>query len=86
MVEWVEEPVPGYLKRPAPRDEEAAKQLKMRTLTNLYNRRPQWLADAHGALDAAVAAACGWDNEISEEDALAELLALNLAEGEALKY
>ena len=79
-VEWVDEPVPGYPKRPVPRDEAAAKELKKRTLTNLYNARPQWLADAHAALDAAVAAAYGWDADISEEDALAALLALNLAE------
>ena len=46
-VEWVEEPVPGYPKRPVPRDEDAAKALRKRTLTNLYNARPQWLADAH---------------------------------------
>ena len=56
-VEWIDEPVPGYPKRPVPRDETAAKVLKKRTLTNLYNARPQWLADAHAALDAAVAAA-----------------------------
>ena len=37
-MEWVEEPVPGYPKRPVPRDEEAAKALKKRTLTNLYKR------------------------------------------------
>ena len=55
-------------------------ELKKRTLTNLYNQRPVWLADAHAALDAAVAAAYGWmdyadtmpDNEI-----VARLLALN---------
>ena len=38
--EWVDrgdEPVPGYPKRPVPRDEDAAKALKKRTLTNLYN-------------------------------------------------
>ena len=79
-VEWIDEPVPGYPKRPVPRDEAAAKELKKRTLTNLYNARPQWLADAHAALDGAVAAAYGWDADISEEDALGELLALNLAE------
>ena len=76
-VEWVDEPVPGYPKRPVARDEAAANELKRRTLTNLYNARPQWLADAHTALDAAVAAAYGWDAEISEEDALAQLLAFN---------
>ena len=53
----------------------------MRTLTSLDNARPQWLADAQAALDAAVAAAYGWDADISEEDALGALLGLNLAEG-----
>ena len=76
-VEWVVEPVPGYPKRPVPRDENAAKALKKRTLTNLYNARPQWLADAHEALDAAVAAAYGWSADISDDDVLRELLALN---------
>ena len=76
-VEWVDEPVPGYPKRPVPRDEAAARALKKRTLTNLYNARPQWLADAHDALDAAVAAAYGWPADISEDDFLRELLALN---------
>ncbi len=78
-VEWVDEPVPGYPKRPVPRDAAAEKELKKRTLTNLYNARPQWLANAHAALDAAVAAAYGWDADISEEDALGKLLDLNLA-------
>ena len=77
-VEWIDEPVPGYPKRPVPRDETAAQQLKKRTLTNLYNARPQWLADAHAALDAAVAAAYGWDADISDDEALQKLLALNL--------
>ena len=78
-VEWVDEPAPGYPKRPVPPNEEAAKALKKRTLTNLYNTRPQWLADAHAALDAAVAAAYGWSADISDDEALRELLALNLA-------
>ena len=76
-VEWVEEPVPGYPKRPIPRDEAAAKAVKKRTLTNLYNARPQWLVDAHKALDATVAAAYGWSADISDDDVLRELLALN---------
>lgn len=79
-VEWVDEPVPGYPQRPVPRNDAAAKELKKRTLTSLYNARPQWLADAHASLDAAVAAAYGWNADISEEDALAALLDLNLAE------
>ena len=78
-VEWVDEPVPGYPKRPVARTEEAARQLKSRTLTTLYNTCPQWLTDAHAALDAAVAAAYGWDTDIGEEEALGELLGLNLA-------
>ena len=65
-------------RRPVARDEAAATQLKQRTLTNLYNNRPQWLANAHAALDSATAAAYGWPGDISEEDALGELLALNL--------
>jgi type II restriction/modification system DNA methylase subunit YeeA len=54
------EVVPGYPDRILPKDEEAAKELKKRTLTNLYNARPQWLANAHAALDQAVAEAYGW--------------------------
>ncbi len=80
-VEWVDEPVPGYPKRPVPRDEATAKELKQRTLTNLYNARPQWLVDAHAALDAAVAEAYGWDAGTSEDEALGELLELNLRNG-----
>ena len=80
-VEWVEELAPGYPKRPVARDEAAGKKLKARTLTNLYNARPQWLADAHAVLDDAVAAAYGWDAGLSEEDALRNLLALNAAGG-----
>ena len=78
-VEWVDEPVPGYPTRPAPRDEATATALKTRTLTSLYNARPTWLADAHAVLDAAVATAYGWPVDISDDDVLAALLALNLA-------
>ncbi len=76
-VEWVDEPVPGYPPRPVPRDKKAATELKKRTLTNLYNARPQWLADAHARLDAAVAAAYGWPDGITDDEALSKLLALN---------
>ena len=70
--------MPGYPDRILPKDVEAAVKLKERTLTNLYNQRPQWLADAHTALDRAVASAYGWPEDIAIEDALARLLALNL--------
>ena len=76
-VEWVEEPVPGYPTRPAPRDDYAAKALKKRTLTNLYNARPQWLLDAHAWLDAAAAAAYGWSATITQDAVLRKLLARN---------
>ena len=82
-VEWVNEPVPGYPKRPVARDEAAARELKARTLTNLYNARLQWLDDAHEALDAAVAAAYGWDAGITEDEGLERLLALNLTKSKA---
>lgn len=73
------EVVPGYPDRILPKDAEAAATLRERTLTNLYNARPQWLTDAHRDLDAAVASAYGWPAEISEQDALAKLLELNLS-------
>ena len=80
-MEWVEEPVPGYPPRPVPRDKKAAKALKKRTLTNLYNVRPQWLVDVHARLDAAVATAYGWPADITDDAALRELLARNLSGG-----
>jgi hypothetical protein len=58
-----------------------AAQLQKRTLTNLYNERPAWLAAAHAQLDAAVCAAYGWPPDLSDEEVLARLLALNLARG-----
>ncbi len=74
---------PIYPDRILPKDAHAAAILRERTLTNLYNLRPQWLVDAHRDLDAAVAAAYGWPADISEEDALARLLELNLARAAA---
>jgi hypothetical protein len=62
----------------APKDAACAKELKKRTLTNLYNQRPQWLAIAHEKLDAAVFAAYGWKPALSDDEPLAKLLALNL--------
>jgi hypothetical protein len=52
--------------------------LAKRTLTNLYNQRPTWLANAHADLDAAVFAAYGWPPDLSNADILERLLALNL--------
>jgi hypothetical protein len=64
--------------RTVARDEGCAKQLKKRTLTNLYNQRPTWLDLAHQRLDEAVFAAYGWDPGLSDDDLLAALLELNL--------
>jgi len=55
----------------------SAAELKKRTLTNLYNQRPQWLEDAHRALDKAVVAAYGWPEDLSDTEILERLLALN---------
>ena len=63
------------------------RELRRRTLTNLYNRPPTWLLNAHAALDDAVVAAYGWPADLGDEAALQRLLALNLeraaAEGAA---
>jgi len=75
-VDRVPEVVPGYPDRVIPKPEHAA-ELKKRTLTNLYNQRPAWLDHAHRALDEAVAAAYGWPADLSEDEVLRRLLALN---------
>ena len=75
--EWVDEPVSRLPRRPVLRDEAAATAPKKRTLTNLYNARPQWFVDAHAALDDAVAAAYGWPADVGADDALRKLLDLN---------
>jgi len=67
----VPEVVAGYPDRIVPVTPKAAAILKKRTFTNLYNERPAWLDNAHRDLDAAVAAAYGWPNDIGEEGALA---------------
>ncbi|MDP1714347.1 MAG: N-6 DNA methylase [Anaerolineales bacterium] len=54
---------------------------KKRTLTNLYNARPTWLELAHKRLDEAVFAAYGWKSDLSDEEILERLLALNLERG-----
>jgi hypothetical protein len=69
----------GWLNPPGLSDADLAK----RTLTNLYNARPTWLAQAHDRLDAAVLAAYGWPANINREDLLARLLELNLSRAKA---
>ena len=65
-------------RRLVPNSDEAARELDRRTLTNLYNQRPTWLQLAHQALDADVFAAYGWPQNLSDEQILEKLLALNL--------
>ena len=64
--------------RTVPNSEEAAKELKKRTLTNLYNHRPTWLDLAHKKLDEAVFAAYAWPPTMTDDELLAALLELNL--------
>jgi type II restriction/modification system DNA methylase subunit YeeA len=56
---------------------------KKRTLTNLYNQRPTWLDLAHKRLDVAVFDAYSWPHDLSDEDILSRLLALNLERAKA---
>jgi len=82
LVERVPEVVEGYPDRILPKDEAAAKELKKRTLTNLYNARPAWLDHAHRALDKAVAEAYGWGDDfraglLTDDEILARLFRLN---------
>jgi len=58
-------------------------ELKKRTLTTLYNQRPAWLDLAHRALDRAVLDAYGWPHDLTDEQLLERLLALNLARAAA---
>ena len=81
-----EEPdvLPSLPPRLLPVDEDAERELRRRTLTNLYNARPAWLSHLHTALDTAVFAAYGWPesaapSELGEEELLGRLLAVNLA-------
>jgi type II restriction/modification system DNA methylase subunit YeeA len=87
LVDRVPEVVPGFPDRLVPKNADAARQLKNRTLTALYNKRGTaegaWLDHLHADLDRAVAAAYGWPADISTDDALARLLELNHARATA---
>ena len=81
MVNIVPEVAPGFPDRIMPKDAAAEAILRKRTLTNLYNTRrtPEgaWLDNLHRTLDEAVAVAYGWPAELSDDEVLARLLALN---------
>jgi hypothetical protein len=63
----------GWLNPEGASEDEVAR----RTLTNLYNQRPTWLARAHAQLDATVLRAYGWPAD--DDETLGRLMALNLA-------
>ena len=79
--------VAGYPDRILPKDAAAERELKTRTLTNLYNQRPMWLEHRHTALDQAVANAYGWGADwakgMSDDEILSRLFALNQARAAA---
>lgn len=79
--DWVKrqsEEAPNYPDRLLPKDAEAAKKLKKRSLTQLYNAPPAWLRYAHERLDRAVAQAYGWNWPLTDDQILTRLLALNI--------
>lgn len=76
-VKRVPEVVPSYPDRIVPADKDAAKILARRTLTNLYNENPTWLQNAHKELDDAVAEAYGWPTNLTDDEILEKLFALN---------
>jgi hypothetical protein len=76
------EVVAGFPDRVLPRNEAAQQLLNRRTMTALYNERPNWLVEAHQTLDLAVSAAYGWPSDISDQEALDRLLHLNLAQSD----
>ena len=77
----VSEEAPGLPVRRVPIDQAAADLLRARTMTELYNERPEWLQLAHRALDDAVALAYDVPSTISDDDALEMLLEKNLDRG-----
>lgn len=82
LVDRVPEVVAGYPDRLIPKNDQAAKVLNKRTLTNLYNARPAWLEHAHKRLDEAVAEAYGWGDDwrngkLTDDEILARLFRLN---------
>lgn len=61
-----------------PSDDIGERELKRRTLTNLYNDSPTWLRLAHKRLDEAVSAAYGCSADLTDGEIISRLLKLNL--------
>lgn len=79
LVTFEPEVVGHFPERVVPVDAAAAKELKTRTLTKLYNARPKWLIDAHRSVDEAVAAAYGISPDATPDEILIFLLELNVS-------
>ena len=81
LISEIPEVLPDLPARKVPKNAKAAALLKSCTLTNLYNTRgtPEgaWLDILHHDLDATVAAAYGWPLDISDDEAVVELFAMN---------
>ena len=77
LIKRVDDVVPGLPQRIDPKNEKAARELRKRTLTNLYNLMPSWLETAHQDLDDAVSAAYGWGVELSDDEILQKLVEQN---------
>jgi len=83
LVDRVPEVTLGFPDRVVPRTPAAANTLRTRTLTTLYNQRGKpegaWLDALHAVLDASVASAYGWAANLTDDEVLTRLLALNHA-------
>ena len=81
LVHRIADVLPGYPDRIVAKDEPAARVLKERTMTKLYNERPAWLETAHRKLDAAVAEAYGLTESATDDVILDHLFNLNQERG-----
>jgi hypothetical protein len=62
-----------------PVDRAAAAALEQRTIATLYTGWPEWLREAHRALDEAVLDGYGWNVSVKDDEILNGLRALNVA-------
>jgi type II restriction/modification system DNA methylase subunit YeeA len=85
--EWIDQlNEPGWPTIYVPKVEHESS-ARQRTLTNLYNEKPQWLENIQHELDMAVATAYGWPDytaDMPSDAILARLFKLNLARAEDL--
>ena len=65
-------------RRLVPNSDDSARELAQRTLSNLTNERPTWLRLAYQKLAAVVFVAYGWPDNLTDDDILEKLFALNL--------